>query len=167
LSGTQPGDVILIQFGINDRGDVPDKEDFKNYLRRYTREARAKQAIPVFVTPTPRFQHKNGVFTNAFVKYCDAKFEVGKEMGVTVIDLQKKGLNFYTEIGPERVSKEMMRDTLHPIKDGAYHLARLLAEGISESNLVPLRDYVISEKLDSNTPQMTDGWNPRSGYTHN
>jgi len=56
---------------------------------------------------------------------------------------------------------------LHPIKDGAFHLARLLAEGIYESNLVPLKNYVITERLDSSHPQTVDGWNPRVGYKHN
>jgi len=167
LNQAKPGDVILIQFGINDRGDVPNKEVFKDYLRSYTKEARAKQAIPVFVTPTPRNQHRNGVFTNAFQKYCDAKFEIGEEMDVTVIDLQSKGRDYFSNIGPGRVSDDMMIDTLHLGIQGAYHMARLLAEGISESKLSPLRDQIFLDKLDPNLPPSEDGWVPRKGYSYN
>jgi hypothetical protein len=50
---------------------------------------------------------------------------------------------------------------------GAYHLARLLAVGISESNLAPLNGYVLLENLDANRAPTVDGWNPRDGYKHN
>jgi hypothetical protein len=60
----------------------------------------------------------------------------------------------------------MMIDTLHLKVLGAYHMARLLAEGISESDLAPLRNYVIEDNLDPNRTPATDGWNPRKGYSH-
>ena len=167
ISNVRSGDVILIQFGINDRGDVPDIEVFKEYLRQYVKDARAKNAVPVFVTPTPRNQHKNGVYTNAFTKYCDAKAEVAKELNVTLLDLQTKGREFYTEIGVNEVTNVMMKDALHLLKPGAYHMARLLAESIAESPLYPLRNKVITENLEVDRKPEVDGWKPRAVYTHN
>lgn len=167
LKAVRPGDYVLIQFGINDRGDVPDKEVFKNYLRTYVADARQREAIPVFVTPTPRLQYDGeGVFTNAFTKYCEAKLEVGAELGVTVIDLQSKGRNFYTEIGPSEVESKMMIDSLHLRVLGAYHMARLVAEGIAESKLSPLNTYVLGGRLDSKLTPVATGWSPRAGYSH-
>ena len=167
LDAVQAGDVIFIEFGINDRSDVPDKSVFKDYLRDYVKDARAKHAIPVFVTPTPRNQHKNGVYTNAFTKYCEAKEEVAKELSVPLIDLQTLGRDYYTKIGVDKVTNVMMKDTLHLRSPGAYQMARLLAKGLSESNLYPLRNKVIQENLDEDRQPEVDGWNPRTGYTHN
>jgi lysophospholipase L1-like esterase len=164
LENGNPGDVVLIQFGINDRSDVPDAEDFKNYLRDYTNEAREKQLIPIFVTPIARGNSSDGVFSRNYVKYCDAKIEIGAEMDVPVIDLQTEMVDWFNEIGADRVQPDIMRDNIHPGSLGAYHSARIIADWFSKSNVVPMRDYVITEKLDPNVPPTEDGWNPRDNY---
>jgi len=167
LKGVQPEDVVLIQFGINDSRKVGDVSVFKDYLRKYAQETIDAQAVAVFVTPTPQNKHSKGVFANPYQEYCDAIFEIAQEFGLTVIDLQEKGRNFFNQIGPDKVSDEMMTDRLHFSDQGAYQMARLLAEGISESNLAPLREQVLEDMLDENKAPTTDGWNQRDGYTHN
>lgn len=157
MKDIKPGDYVFIAFGINDRGDVPDQNVFRDYLTKYISETRAKQGIPVIVTPTPRQQHENGVFTNAFTKYCESDFIVGEATGTPVIDLQSKGLKFFTQIGPDRVKSEMMIDALHYKQLGAYHMARLVAEGLSETTL-PLAKSVIQSNLDPARVPTKDGW---------
>jgi lysophospholipase L1-like esterase len=157
MKDIKPGDYVFIAFGINDRGDVPDQNVFRDYLKKYITETRAKQGIPVIVTPTPRQQHENGVFTNAFAKYCESDFIVGEATGTPVIDLQTKGLNFFTQIGPDKVKSEMMIDALHYKQLGAYHMARLVAEGLSEITL-PLSQAVIKANLDPARTPTKDGW---------
>ncbi len=60
----------------------------------------------------------------------------------------------------------MMVDSLHIAAVGAYQLARLLAEAISESNLTALKSYVIKENFGSDRRPTVDGWNPRKGYSY-
>lgn len=157
MKDIKPGDYVFIAFGINDRGDVPDQNVFREYLQKYITETRAKQGIPVIVTPTPRQQHENGVFTNAFTKYCESDFVVGEATKTPVIDLQSKALKFFTELGPEKVKSEMMVDALHYKQMGAYHMARLIAEGLTETTL-PLAQHVIKANLDPARAPIKDGW---------
>ena len=56
LSALQSGDILMIQFGHNDRTYTDttryaDTATYRQYLTKYVTEARAKGAHPVFVTP--------------------------------------------------------------------------------------------------------------------
>src|SRR3954463_894378 len=60
VAALQPGDFVLIQFGHNDEkvenpkvGTDP-KTTFRDNLRRFIRETRAKQATPILATPVAR-----------------------------------------------------------------------------------------------------------------
>jgi hypothetical protein len=72
LTVIKKGDYLFAQWGINDRytSDTARYTNpattFRTYLKQYIDGARAKNAIPVLVTPTPRHQYVNGVFENGF-----------------------------------------------------------------------------------------------------
>jgi hypothetical protein len=141
------GTVLFAQWGINDRyrSDPVRFTDpsttFKQYLQQYIDAARSKDAIPVLVTPTPRLDFSNGAFQNGFVDYCAAIKEVGAQTGTRVIDLQSKGLAYYTAIGLEEVEATISLDVLHFKVEGAFQMARLVAEGVKESDL-PIGRFV-------------------------
>lgn len=143
----QRGDYLFAQWGINDRyrSDPVRFTDpsttFKQYLQQYIDAARSKDAIPVLVTPTPRLDFSNGAFQNGFVDYCAAIKEVGAQTGTRVIDLQSKGLAYYTSIGLEEVEATISLDVLHFKVEGAFQMARLVAEGVQESDL-PIAAFV-------------------------
>ncbi|HWO10800.1 MAG TPA: rhamnogalacturonan acetylesterase, partial [Polyangiaceae bacterium] len=146
----QPGDYLFAQWGINDRyrSDPARFTDpsttFKQYLNMYIDAARSRDAIPVLVTPTPRLDFSNGAFQNGFVGYCDAIKEVGADTGTRVIDLQTKGLAYYTSIGLDEVVANVSlppMDVLHFQANGAFQMARLVAEGVQESDL-PIAQFV-------------------------
>ena len=146
----QPGDYLFAQWGINDRyrSDPARFTDpsttFKDYLNMYIDAARSKNAIPVLVTPTPRLDFSNGAFQNGFVGYCAAIKEVGAATDTRVIDLQTKGLAYYTSIGLDAVVANVSlppMDVLHFQANGAFQMARLVAEGVKESDL-PIAKFV-------------------------
>ena len=148
------GDYLFAQWGINDRyrSDPARFTDpattFKQYLQQYIDVAHSKNAIPVLVTPTPRLDFSNGAFQNGFVAYCAAIKELGAATDTRVIDLQTKGLAYYTSIGLAAVqanisltTPEGTADVLHFQAGGAFQMARLVAEGVKESDL-PIGAFV-------------------------
>jgi lysophospholipase L1-like esterase len=159
LAVIQPGDYLFAQWGINDRSVAgPDRATdpattFRTYLKQYIDGARGKNAIPILVTPTPRLQYSDGVFQNGFAAYCDAIKAVGVETNTSVIDLQSMGLAYYTVLGYATVSttislnKTGQPDVLHFQAQGAYEMARLVAEGVQALKL-PVSQFVIQAKLD-------------------
>jgi lysophospholipase L1-like esterase len=152
LNVIKPGDYLFAQWGINDRSVAgPDRATdpattFRTYLKQYIDGARSKNAIPILVTPTPRHQFVNGVFQNGFQAYCDAILAVGMETNTPVIDLQAKGLAYYTMIGDAMVSSVISLDALHFKAEGAYQMARLVAQGVKELDL-PISPFVMESKL--------------------
>ena len=145
-----PGDYLFAQWGINDRyrSDPTRFTDpattFRQYLNQYIDAARSKNAIPVLVTPTPRLDFSNGEFHNDFVDYCAAIQQVGAATGTRVIDLQTKGLAYYNSIGLDAVVADVSlppMDVLHFQANGAFQMARLVAEGVKESDL-PIAKFV-------------------------
>jgi lysophospholipase L1-like esterase len=141
------GDYLFAQWGINDRyqSDTDRYTDpattFRTYLKMYIDGARGKNAIPVLITPTPRLDYVDGVFKNDFPDYCKAIKEVGAETHTPVIDLQTKGLEYYTSIGYDEVQSKISLDVLHFKTEGAHQMARLVAEGVQEIG-VPISQYV-------------------------
>jgi lysophospholipase L1-like esterase len=152
LAIIKQGDYLFAQWGINDRSvsgptrATDPATTFRTYLKQYIDGARAKNAIPVLVTPTPRHQYVNGVFQNGFPEYCTAIIAVGAETNTPVIDLQAKGLAYYTLIGDAMVSSIISLDALHFKVEGANQMARLVAQGVQELNL-PISQFVLQSKL--------------------
>jgi lysophospholipase L1-like esterase len=78
--------------------------------------------------------------------YCTAIKAVGTETNTPVIDLQSKGLAYYTKVGDAYVTSTIALDALHFKTEGARQMARLVAQGVSELNL-PISPFVIQSKL--------------------
>jgi lysophospholipase L1-like esterase len=147
VADLQRGDYLFAQWGINDRyrSDPTRFTDpsttFKQYLQMYIDGARSKDAIAVLVTPTPRLDFSNGAFQNGFPEYCAAIKELGAETNTPVIDLQTRGLAFYTSIGLAEVEDTISLDVLHFKAEGAFQMARLVSEGVKES-VLPIGQFV-------------------------
>lgn len=164
LDQIEKGDYLFIQFGHNDEK----KEDptrytepystYKSYLKQYIDGARAKQAIPVLVTPVERrrFSEK-GRARDTHGEYPAAMKELGMEENVPVIDLTAKSKALFQELGPERTKDVFfwldaeenknypngVHDNTHFQEAGAEKTASLVLEGIEESMLVPLRNHIL------------------------
>lgn len=99
LAELKAGDILLIQFGHNDRtwSDTTryaDTATYRQYLTKYVAEARAKGAHPVFVTPMNMNTWSGAggrrVFTEGANDYRGAMIRAGKVLRVPVLDLELK-----------------------------------------------------------------------------
>lgn len=150
LSMLKPGDYLLLQFGHNDQKAGPEHLDaargYRDYVRRYVAEARAKGAHPVLVTSMERrnFDAAGRHIVPSLEGYPQAVREVGAELGVPVIDLNARSILFYEALGPEEARHAFvhfpagsfpgqtaaMADDTHFSAYGAYELARCVVEEI-------------------------------------
>ncbi len=163
----KPGDYVFIQFGHNDakkedtlRFALP-RPDYKNNLKKFIREARQKQAIPVLLTSiTRRDFDKDGRIKATHGEYPEVMKEVAKEENVPLIDMFEKTKNFIDQLGDEESKQFYLagvkqnefrlwngkKDDTHFTRPGAVKMASLVAEGIRELKL-PLADKLIKQQL--------------------
>ena len=135
--GMGPGDFLLIQFGHNDEKDDPARHtdpngSFRDNLRYFIGEARARGAYPVLITPIARrLFDENGAFRpGSHGPYPDAVRQVGQEENVPVADLTALTEAFLEELGDE-ASKPLFvwpKDNTHLKAEGAVRVAGFLAE---------------------------------------
>jgi lysophospholipase L1-like esterase len=153
------GDYLFIQFAHNDQKagsgfvSIP---DYKNFLRTYIAETRAKGATPVLVTSMNRrtFNDK-GEIQPSLGEYPQAMRDVAAEKGVVLIDLNAQSKTLYEALGPEQSVKAFvhypansfpdqpkeLKDDTHFNAYGAYELARIIMSQIQTMHL-PLASYL-------------------------
>ena len=166
LNQIEKGDYLFIQFGHNDekikdpsRYTEPNST-YKNYLKQYIDAARAKQAIPVLVTPVERrYFTEKGVLSSTHGEYPAAMKELGLEEHVPVIDLTAKSHALFQKLGPEKTKDVFLwldaqdnmnypngvQDNTHFQENGAKKIARMVVDGIEESMLVPLSNHILKK----------------------
>lgn len=153
LTEMHPGDYVFIQFGHNDGSQKPERfisvDDFKVLMEtKYIGEIKKRGGYPVILTPTPHYSpDDSGKFAQTIIDYSDAAREVAAKMNVPLIDIQKKAVDKWNELGADAVKKfyfineknESVKypdgtdDHTHFKEAGARQIAMLVAEGVSES----------------------------------
>lgn len=96
---------VLIQFGHNDQPGKPGRStdlatEFPVNIARYVREARAKGATPVLVTPLTRRQFKAGRLDNDLVPWADAIRRVAADTQTPLLDLNADSASAVQAMGP-------------------------------------------------------------------
>lgn len=140
-------DVLVIQFGHND--EIPDDarrstepwSTFQQMLREHLDVARAAGAEPVLATPTERRRIVDGELVATHGDYPDAVRAVAEEEGVALLDLQRRTLERWRELGPEESgrcfhSRDGQQDPTHFSVHGAGVVARMVAEGLLDLGVV-------------------------------
>jgi lysophospholipase L1-like esterase len=158
-----PGDYVFIQFGHNDskkddtlRFAAP-HTTYKQNLIRFVREAKAKGAIPVLLTPVNRRKYDaKGAFVDQHGDYPDVVREVAREEQTALIDMHAKTLKLFTEAGEEGSKKYFLTgvpkgvykalpngngDNTHFTKFGAIEMAKLVVDGVKET-VLPLSAHL-------------------------
>lgn len=135
-AGMMPGDFLFIQFGHNDEKDDSARHtdpngSFRDNLRLFIAEARARGAFPVLITPIARRQFdENGVFRpGSHGPYPEAVRQVGLEENVPVADLTVLTESYLAQLGDEP-SKPLFvwpKDNTHLKAEGAVRMAGFLA----------------------------------------
>jgi lysophospholipase L1-like esterase len=162
VAALQPGDFVLIQFGHNDeKVENPNVGTdaatvFRDNLRRFIREARAKQATPILATPVARRKFDAaGKLVPTHGAYPDAIRAVAAEEKVALLDLERATEKWLQEAGDEPSKKFFMwiapgthpripqgrEDNTHFVEAGAVAVAGLAAAQIREQNL-PLAKWL-------------------------
>lgn len=155
LDSIQPGDYVVIQFGHND--EKPDTllhtepfTTYKQYLKRFVDETRAKKGIPVICSPIVRRHFDgDGQLKNTHGDYIRASAEIAKETKTIFIDMEARSRKLVTELGPERSGSLFVfcnpgeypgrpkgsRDSTHLNHYGAQQIAALFVEGLKEQKI--------------------------------
>lgn len=139
LQYIKPGDLFLLEMGINDTAakNATTEAEFKELMRDMVRQVAATGATPVLVTPQGRAtDFVDGVHSSVDRWYRHSTVALAEEEGVHLVDLNVLASQYFTEIGPEAtLALFMTGDTLHPNRAGATELARLVAEDLARQGL--------------------------------
>jgi lysophospholipase L1-like esterase len=172
LNRMKPGDYLFVMFAINDSADDnsnrktrPDST-FKAYLRVYASAARAKGAIPMFVPGQIKHTHNAyGQYTNSVQGYPQAMRELGAEIGVPVLDLNRESIDHLTAEGPPEGRKWYATtpsggfDYIHLSEYGAHKYARMVSKLVRKTpGLEELAPHVLLE------PRPQPGFAARGNY---
>ncbi len=134
LDAMQPGDFVIVQFGINDaaKTKLVDIPEFKEEFAKLAKAIRAKGATPVFCSPVTSGSYgKDGKFVRnkSRRKYADATRDVAAAEKVDFIDMteltcqildaldKQAGQDLY--VGKSTKNGKPIFDTCHPSKAGA------------------------------------------------
>lgn len=140
------GDYVIIQFSHNDeKKDRPElyadpATSFRDNLRRFIRETRAKGAAPILATPVCRRNFDpQGKLVDTHDGYPDAMRAVAAEEKVPLLDLQRATAEWLQATGDEPSKQFFMwiapgkypklpngkKDDTHFVEAGAKHVAEL------------------------------------------
>jgi lysophospholipase L1-like esterase len=185
LNRIKPGDYFFIMFAINDSADtLPGTYNARNtkpesthkaWTRLYINETRKRGGIPVLVTSQIKCTYDQwGRFMNSVQGYPQADRELGADMGVTVLDLNKLSIDYLTALGPAKDPNGVANgdhdgdpatnavpeghrwhltradgsfDYIHLQKHGAVRYAELVARLIKRSGLAIAEHLKLTESV--------------------
>jgi len=149
LSVLKPGDFVFVEFGHNDQKQkgpgVGAYTTYKENMRKYITETRAKGGIPVLVPSMHRRSFDaNGKIINTLSDYPDAVRQLAAEEKVALIDLNAMSKILYETWGPVESMKafvhypantfpnqtKALADNTHFNSYGGYELAKCIVQGI-------------------------------------
>ena len=139
LQYIKPGDLFLLEMGINDTAakNATTEAEFKEIMRDMVRQVAATGATPVLVTPQGRAtDFVDGVHSSVDRWYRHSTVALAQEEGVPLVDLNVLSSAYFTQIGPEATLALFMNgDTLHPNRAGATELARIVTADLARQGL--------------------------------
>lgn len=162
VDALQAGDYVIIAFGHNDANKAKAERystvpDYKELMTGFVADVRAKGATPIFATSIPHsggFSEKDGVMSvrgsaAGIGPYVDATRELGAELSVPVLDLNRFACEDLPKRGLEKANRLYMRikpgeyknhpdgkgDGCHTRDTGAYYFATAAVRAAREQKL--------------------------------
>lgn len=155
LDSIQPGDYVVMQFGHND--EKPDSAlhtepftTYKQFLKQFIDETRAKAGIPLVCSPIVRRQFAaDGSLRNTHGEYVEASQQAAQENKVAFVDMEAKSRALVGELGREK-SKSLfvycqpgecpkrmsgVQDSTHLNQEGARQIAQLFVQAVRAQKL--------------------------------
>lgn len=168
LPGIKEGDYLFIQFGHNDGGSLntgraraslkgtgnesetvimerhggPEEVfTFGHYLRIYIRQAKARGANIIVLSPTPNNRWANGKMYRLNETYGKWSKEIAEQEGVAYIDMNELTAKKFEEMGEEK-AKDYFKDSVHTTYEGALMNCESGIEGLSQLRNCDLIKYI-------------------------
>lgn len=154
LTQIKPGDYVFVEFGHNDQKQKgPGKGAYYSFafnMKKFIDEAKAKGAIPVFITPTRRRAFDaNGKLTDTHLDFPQATRDIAAREGIGLIELQEMTRSLYEALGVDGSTKlfvhypantfkgqpNELKDNTHFNTYGAYEVAKCVVEGMKKLGL--------------------------------
>lgn len=161
------GDVVFIQFGHNDAGNI-DRKKFRGslkgignetqkvqrdsvveivhtygwYLTQMIKETKEAGALPVILSLTPRNEWPKGIVEQRKDTYIKWAKEVAEQEETIYIDLSDAVARKYQELGEEKIKHFFPKDHTHTGLEGANFTAKTVAEILKKSKSVGLRGAI-------------------------
>ncbi len=170
LARVARGDIVLIQFGINDAGAVNDSSrargslpglgeetrEIENqvtkshevvhtygwYLGKMIADARAKGATPIVLSLTVRDIWKNGRVDRARGRYNEWAAEVAQAAGVPFVDVTDLAADQFEAMGEDKMKALYPRDDTHFNATGADLHAAAVVAGLKGLPSNPVRVFL-------------------------
>ena len=149
IAKVRKGDYVIIQFGHNDQKPKDVKRysevntTYKDNLRKYISDVRAKEAKVVLATSISRraFDKKGKFVDQAKLrKYAEAMIAVGQECKVPVVDLNTLTKELIVSMGEEKSAELFLyyhdkKDNTHTIAKGADAIADFFVQDAKKQGL--------------------------------
>lgn len=152
IGAVRAGDVVIIQFAHNDEKKEDPKRytdpatGFRDNLRRFIAETRAKGATPILATPVSRRKFEaTGKLTPTHGAYPDAVRAVAREEKVALLDLERSTARWLQAAGdePSRQFFMWIAPGVHPkLPDGRKddtHFVAAGARAVAEQAVAEIR----------------------------
>jgi lysophospholipase L1-like esterase len=153
LSKVQANDLVLIQFGHNDKTTTASA--YRSNLTSMITQVRGKGGVPVLVTPPVRHLFSGGHLTSTALHVNSVGVNlpaemraVGSAQNVPVIDLTAKSQALVESLGQTasaqlylQASVDGVTDNTHFSQYGATKMSGLVLQGVQEQHL-PLTGYL-------------------------
>ena len=180
LNQVSPGDYVFIQFGHNDASPKSNNRadadtEYKENMRRFIRDVKAKKANPVICTSIVWMSYRNGKISQSeyFGKYSEVARNVAAEENAALIDLNEWSKNELTKVGAEKAREYYMileagkypffpkgaRDTCHLQENGAHFYAKgmILLARAQKLEVAELFNDTPAEKTAPQRTKASDG----------
>ena len=156
LRDLKPGDFVMIQFGHNDQKEnrpaiyAEAETAYRENLKRFVEEVRAKHAEPVILTSVARrLFRKNGELAQSLGKYPEVARQVAKETNTPLIDANamttewirnagdKGSTRFFTHVAPGEFPgyPKGSKDNTHFREKGARAVAEMIVNDAKKQKL--------------------------------
>jgi lysophospholipase L1-like esterase len=165
------GDYVFVQFGHNDESkEKVDRytppEDYRRNLMKFIGEVRARNAIPVLLTPVMRRRFdKDGKFYDTHGEYPDIVRAVATETRITLIDMHRQSEGVIKQYGVDGSRKLFLQlapgenpnypkgieDNTHFSPLGANAMAREAVAALRKQH-VGLAKYLKKDNVTNQTP---------------
>jgi lysophospholipase L1-like esterase len=113
-------------------------------MRKYIRDAKARDAIPIVCSPIPRNDWKDGKVIRSKESYSGWAEQVAKEEGANFIDLNDLIATKYEQLGTDAVKPFFPGDHTHTDINGAKLNAQIVVEQLKKINPNKLNKYLKS-----------------------